>query len=150
MLNSQETALDLGLQLGVAAGLVLLMTVIHSVGLVGISSLLRLKQDRLREHDLDARAIGLLGSFGLLIFVLHLAEIAIFACFYLAVGAMQNLEQALYYSASAYATLGWTAEYFPQDWRLIGALEALIGFILIGWSTAFMVSTMQNLTDSKD
>ena len=150
MLNSQETALDLGLQLAVAAGLVLLMTVIHSVGLVGISNLLRLKDDRLREHDLDARAIGLLGSFGLLIFALHLAEIGIFACFYLAVGALETLEDALFYSASAYATLGWTADFFPKDWRLIGALESLIGFILIGWSTAFMVSTMQNLTDSKD
>jgi hypothetical protein len=59
-----------------------------------------------------------------------------------------DLEKALYYSASAYATLGRTADYFPVTWRLIGAIEALIGFILIGWSTAFMVTTMRKLSES--
>ena len=45
----------------------------------------------------------------------------------------------------AYATLGRTADYFPPDWRLIGALEALIGFLLIGWSKAFIVSKANRL-----
>ena len=58
---------------------------------------------------------------------------------------MQTVEEALYYSASAYATLGRGAEFFPADWRLIGALEALIGFLLIGWSTAFIVSKVNRL-----
>lgn len=58
---------------------------------------------------------------------------------------MHSLEEALYYSASAYATLGQTAEYFPDEWRLIGAVEALIGFVLISWSTAFMATTLNRL-----
>ena len=70
-----------------------------------------------------------------------------FHVFFLLVSAM-NLPEALFYSASAYATLGWTADYFPTSWRLIGAVEALIGFILIGWSTAFMVTTMRKLSES--
>lgn len=138
---------DLGIQLAIAAALVLTMIVVHSMGLVGISRLLRLERERLLEHDFNVQAIALLGTFGLLLFSLHIAEICIFAGFYLSVGALDSLEEALYYSASAYATLGRTAEYFPDQWRLIGALEALIGFILIGWSTAFMVTTMRRLTD---
>jgi hypothetical protein len=60
---------------------------------------------------------------------------------------MQTLEEALFYSASAYATLGWTADYFPPEWRLIGAIEALVGFLMLGWSTAFVVATMNRLRD---
>ena len=146
-MDETSATLDLGIQLAVAGGLVLVMTMTHSMGLVGISRLLRLEKDRLLEHDFNLSAIALLGWFGLLLFGLHITEICIFAAFYLAVGAMQTVEEALYYSATAYATLGWTAEFFPSEWRLIGALEALIGFILIGWSTAFMVSTMRRLTE---
>jgi hypothetical protein len=146
-LDETSATLDLGIQLVTAAGMVLLMTMVHSVGLVAISRMLRLEKDRLLDHNFNARAIGLLGSFGLLLFGLHIAEICIFAAFYFAVGAIPTVEAALYYSATAYATLGWPAESFPSDWRLIGALEALIGFLLIGWSTAFMVSTMKRLTD---
>ena len=123
------------------------MTVIHSLGLLGISRILRLDESRLEEHELNFSAMALMGMLGLSLFALHIAEIFVFAGFYLAVGALESLEEALYYSASAYATLGRTAEYFPEDWRLIGALEALVGFLLIGWSTAFMVGTMRKLTD---
>jgi hypothetical protein len=146
-MSEQVSTIDLGLQFGSAAGLVLLMVIVHSAGLILISKALRLREDRLRSHKLNVGAFALLGAFGLLLFALHIAEIFIFAGFFLLVGAMETLEEALFYSASAYATLGWTAEYFPPEWRLIGALEALIGFVLIGWSTAFMVSTMKQLSD---
>ena len=86
-----------------------------------------------------------MSGMGLLLLILHTLEIAIFAVFYLLINAMQTMEESLYYSASAYATLGRTADYFPADWRLMGALEALIGFILIGWTTAFIVSKANRL-----
>lgn len=143
-----ETTIALSLQLGVTAGFVLVMTVVHSLGLIGISKALRLRDERLLEHDVNAGAIMLMAKLGLLLFSLHLLEIALFAAFYLAVGGVETVEEALYYSASAYATLGRTAEYFPQEWRLIGAVEALIGFVLIGWSSAFMVNTMRKLSES--
>lgn len=145
-----DSTIDLGLQLLAIGGLSLVIVVMHTLGLVGISRLLGLQEKRLLEHDFDYRAVGLIGSFGLLLILLHMAEIVVFALFYLAVGGMQTFEEAMFYSASAYATLGWTAEYFPPDWRLIGALEALIGFILIGWSTAFMVTTMRKLSESAE
>ena len=144
-----ETTVDLGLQLTAIAGLSLLMVVIHTLGLVGISRILGLQEKRLLEHEFDSRAVGLIASFGLLLILLHMAEIVVFALFYLKVSAL-NFEEALYYSASAYATLGRTADYFPPDWRLVGAIEALIGFILIGWSTAFMVTTMRKLSESAE
>ncbi|MDP8994021.1 MAG: two pore domain potassium channel family protein [Pseudomonadota bacterium] len=138
-----DATANLALQLGAAAAMVVLMTLIHGLGLIGISKMLKLDKERLEELRFNKRAIGLICGVALLLFALHVTEIAVFAAFYLLIDAMNALEEALYYSASAYTTLGRTAEYFPEEWRLIGAIEALIGFLLIGWSTAFIV-TMTN------
>ena len=146
MSNELEVA-DLGLQLGITAGFVLLMVLIHSAGLVAISRALRLHDERNIPNEFGLRASALMGTYGLLLMALHFMEIFIFAVFYWAVGAMHRLEEALYYSASGYATLGDAAANFPNEWRLVGALEALIGFVLIGWSTAFMVRTLRKIID---
>ena len=145
---SREVAVeDLGIQLAVVAGFVLLMVILHSAGLVGISRALRLHDERNIPNEFGLRASFLMGSYGLLLFLLHFLEIFVFAAFYKAVGAMRSMEQALYYSASCYATLGAATTGFSEEWRLVGALEALIGFILIGWSTAFMVRTLRRIID---
>lgn len=118
----------------------LVMTVVHALGLTAISKILKLREGRLKEMSFSVKSIALLSAMGFLLLGLHTLEIAIFAGFYLSIDAMETTEEALYYSASNYATLGRTADYFPSDWRLMGAMEGLMGFLLIGWSTAFIVS----------
>lgn len=143
-MDDEATAIALGLQLLISAGLVLTMTMIHAVGLLGIGRALHLEPERLRKRRIDVRAIVLMASLGLLLFALHILEIVLFALFYLAAGVIGSIESALFFSASAYTTLGLT-QTFPEQWRLIGACEALIGFVLIGWSTAFVIGTMERL-----
>lgn len=145
MVEEGAQTVTLGKQLVSAGGMMLVMTVTHALGLTGISRLLDLRKEHLKEMSFSFKSIALMSGMGLLLLALHALEIGIFAVFYLLIDAMQTLEEALYYSASAYATLGRTADYFPADWRLIGALEALIGFLLIGWSTAFIVSKANRL-----
>lgn len=144
-MNGEIDSISVLLQLAAAAGLVVVMTVTHGLGLVAITKALRLEGERLEERAFDVGAVGLMCGMALLLFSLHLSEIFIFAAFYLAVGAMTGFEEALYFSASTYATLGRTEEFFPAEWRLVGSLEALIGFLLIGWSTAFIVSRVNKL-----
>lgn len=149
-MEGEGKAIELGVQLAASGALVIVMTLVHGLGLISISKILNLKDERLENHDFNSRAIALMCGMALLLFTLHLIEISIFAGFYLMVDAMQSVEEALYYSASAYATLGRTAEYFPDEWRLLGAIEALIGFLLIGWSTAFIVSNVEKLRTGGD
>ena len=139
------TATELGLQLGASLLLVALMIVIHSTALIESSRRLHLRQEELADRHFDYSAVLLLVALGLLLFALHLFEIVLFALFYQAVGALDSFEEALYYSASAYATLGASTPFFAEQWRIVGAMEALIGFILIGWSTAFVVGTVNRL-----
>ena len=141
----EASAPELGLQIATSAVLVVVMVVIHSVALIEFSRRLHLRQEELRNRRFDYSAVALMAGLGLLLFTLHLIEILMFAFFYMAVGAITYFEAAFYYSASVYATLGTTSGFFAPEWRLVGAIEAVIGFILIGWSTAFMVSTVNRL-----
>jgi len=137
--------MNLGSQLGAAAMLVVAMALFHGIGVVGITRLLKLEDEALRAHKLDLGAFSLLMLMTLCLFALHIAEIALFALFYMAVGALPAFEPALYFSASAYTTLGQPGPGFPVEWRLVGAFEGLVGFLLIGWSTAVFVTDMNKL-----
>jgi hypothetical protein len=132
-------------QLLAAAALAMVATVFHGAGVAGIAHALGLDRERRRLRRLHPRTIALLSAVALMLFGLHLAEIALFAFFYLAVGALAELEEALFFSASAYATLAQPETDFPIAWRLVGALEGLAGFLLLGWSTAFFVTDMNKL-----
>lgn len=121
------------------------MTLLHGAGVVAISKALRLDGERPRRRRFHLETVPVLSAVALLLFALHSLEIALFAALYLAVGAFAGLEEALFYSATAYATLSQPSAGFPLDWRLVGAMEGLIGFLLIGWSTAFLVTDMNRL-----
>ena len=118
-------------QLFASAGLVCVMALVHAVGVVAITNGLGFKDRTLRLHRVNLSALGLSVSMALGLFALHMIEIGLFAAFYVLIGAMSHFEPALYFSASAYTTLGTIETSLPDDWRLVGAIEGLIGFLLI-------------------
>jgi hypothetical protein len=144
---SETDAVALAVQLAASAGLVSLSILAHALGLLGIGRLLGLSKERLEDRKVDLRSLMLIVWTGLLLFTLHSVEILLFGLFYLAVGAVGSLEESLFHSAAAYATLGTLGELLPDQWRLMTASEALIGFLLIGWSTAFVVRLLNRLSD---
>jgi hypothetical protein len=144
-LTGQTDPIDLGLQLGITAGLVFAMIVSHTLGLGGISRILKLEDRSLHPLAFDLKMLFLISTMGFLIVTLHVLEIVLYAIVYVAAGPMPTFEDALYHSATAYSTLGVSDGTFPRDWRLVGATEGLLGFVLIGWSTAYMVSAMQRI-----
>ena len=149
IVRNVPTGTSLGVQLATALMLLIVMVLIHGAGLVAATKLLRLEDRSLRAHRVDLQAFGLLISIALWLFALHLIEICIFALFYVAVGALDHIESALYFSISAYTTLGQPDLDFPHDWRILGAIEGLVGFLLIGWSTAIFFADMNKLLREK-
>ena len=83
-------------------------------------------------------------TLALALFLLHFAELALFAALYLLVGAAP-MPEALYCSVSSYTTAGNGIEALGRDWRILGGAEALAGFLLIGWSTAYLVAKLRKL-----
>lgn len=137
--------MNLFVQLATTALLSVVLTVVHGAGVVGIARLLKLDGERERQRRFHLDTVAILSAVALLLFALHSFEIALLAGFYLAIGAFGTVEEALFFSASAYTTLSQPTQDFPLEWRLLGAMEGLIGFLLIGWSTAFFVTDMNRL-----
>ena len=140
-----SAGISLGLQLFWGLLLLVLIVSVQGAGIVAATKLLRLEDRKLRAHRVDVKAFGILIAIALVLFALHLLEIVIFAAFYMVVGAIDEFEPALFFSISAFTTLGHPEMQFPADWRIVGALEGLVGFLLIGWSTAVFVTDMSKL-----
>jgi hypothetical protein len=60
-------------------------------------------------------------------------------------GALPDSKSAILYSLSAITTYGHSELFLSERWRLVGALEALNGIILIGLTTALMYGLIQRV-----
>lgn len=128
------------LNLLVASLLVVVTFVIHFAGLVGLSAAMR----RLGTHPANLKSLIGQGvailSLVFALFALHSVEIWVYALTYIGIGAIDGLEPALYFSTSAFSTVGFGDITLGPAWRMLGAAESVNGFLLIGWSTAFLVN----------
>jgi hypothetical protein len=77
--------------------------------------------------------------------LLHLAEITVWAVFYLFTGAIADLASSLYFSAVTYTTTGYGDVVLPKDYRLVGGVEALTGILMCGWSTGFFFAVVSRM-----
>lgn len=113
---------------------------VHTFGLIALAEGMRRITEwfRLHRHGFGksiAMVMTVLGLFGL-----HGVEIWIWASAYVLLGAISDFPSALYFSTATFSTLGYGDIVLSHDWRLFGSLEGINGFLLIGWSTAFMVA----------
>lgn len=138
---------SLARELALSTALVAATVVIH---LIGLDILLRLTGLHVRRFksqwaDVDRLIVPLGIVIGL--FVVHGLEIWLYAGAFWALGLLPSTEAALYVSTSAYSTLGESGQVLPEGWRIVGALEAVNGMLLIGWSTAFLFYVLNRLLE---
>jgi Ion channel len=136
------------LQLIVATAMVLLTVIIHGAGLALLGKLLQQELAEERAHHVPALSMrGLFFTLSLVLglFLLHGIEIWLYAFAYEAIGAIGDLETAVYYSTISYAAIGYDDSYIVASWRLVGAIEGINGLLLLGWSTAFFVTVVTRL-----
>jgi hypothetical protein len=77
--------------------------------------------------------------------LLHLVELTVWAAAYRLGDAMPDLPSAFYFSAVTYTTTGYGDLVLPQDWRLVGGIEALTGILMCGWSTGFFFAVVSRM-----
>ena len=75
----------------------------------------------------------------------HLIEIIFWALFYFWKGAMPDLPSAIYFSAVTYTTTGYGDLVLPEDWRLVGGVEALTGILMCGLSTGLFFAVFTKI-----
>ena len=125
--------------LAVGGLLVTLSIAIHGAGLLTLSALLR-RAIRHYEPRLNRPSTMLIMVGTVLgLFLTHIVEIWTWALAYLAMGASPSLNHALIFSTLSFSTLGAEDISLPPQWALLGSIEGVAGFLLIGWSTAYLI-----------
>lgn len=89
--------------------------------------------------------IAIMGLVVYLLFVLHLAQIGIYAAIYVATAAIPTVHTALYFSAATFTTIGGGVVQTEEPWQFFASLEGLSGIIMVGWSIAFLVAVTHRL-----
>jgi hypothetical protein len=136
--------MDLTVELLAAAMLLLLVVSVHGTGIILIDKIFRTELREFGGLKLARREFTLMLPMALCLLTLHTTEIFIFALFYLVTDDAQSVRDAIYHSALAYTTMG-VVEGGITKWAIVSAFEGLVGFLMIGWSSAVFVTDMERV-----
>ncbi|MEZ5953155.1 MAG: potassium channel family protein [Hyphomonas sp.] len=128
------------LNLLVASVMVAVTFSVHFAGLVGLTALLRHPRVHPGKHSSTLMQGVSILAVVFSLFALHSVQIWLYAFVYMALGELHQVETALYFSTSTFTTVGFGDVVLSHEWRLLGVAESINGFLLISWSTAFLVS----------
>ncbi|WEJ56888.1 ion channel [Devosia sp. FJ2-5-3] len=124
-----------------AIGTLLICTtvLIHIAGLVVVTHVVSRLRVRWSLHGSGGRVVAMV-MVVLGLFAIAATEIWLWTFFYLLLGVSPDLETSLYLSTVTYSTVGYGDVVPARGWRLLAALEGVAGFMMIGWSTAYLVT----------
>ena len=123
-----------------------LTVVLHVFGL----SFIKRRSDQVLRQIRGRRASSPLahisvGGAALSITALHGLEGTVWAAAFQILGALPDRRTAVLYSLNAMTSYGHVNLELAHRWQLMGALEALNGWILFGMSTAFLFALVQEV-----
>lgn len=81
------------------------------------------------------------------VFAVHVAQIWLWAFLYIAVDAqpLKDFSETLYFATVTYTTLGYGDLTLAPSYRMLSAVEGANGFLLFGWTTAFIFEVIAQL-----
>jgi hypothetical protein len=124
--------------------LIVLTVVIHVLGLGYMNQkAIDIFSRKVNRRHPTALFAAVISTLSLLATVLHAAEAAIWAACYQFLSARPDFKSAALYSLGAMTTYGHAGLHLEDRWQLMGAIEALSGWLLFGLTTAFLFSTIQ-------
>ena len=76
---------------------------------------------------------------------LHMIEAMIWASAYQLQKCFESFESSMYFSITTYTTLGSGDVELPHRLRMTGALESMLGVLMFGWSSGFVVYLLSKI-----
>ena len=127
----------------VAFSLMALCVAIHAMGLTTVFGWMHARLER-RTQNFWAPAWTLVRIASWVV-LLHLLQILVWASMYAWRGAMPDFTTAAYFSAVTYTTTGYGDLVLPEEWRLVGGVEALTGILMCGLSTGMFFAVFSDI-----
>ena len=129
----------MALNLFVGTLVISLTVLIHTFGLIAVTHAMGHLVARFRMHGRRSRIVAMI-SVVMGLFAVMTAEVWLWAGVYRQLGVLPDFETALYFSTITFSTVGYGDVVPAHDWRVLAALEGVNGFLLIGWSTAYLIA----------
>ena len=85
----------------------------------------------------------------LLLLVGHLVEIGLWGLSFVWCGEIPSFVTALYFSAVTYTTLGDDAIVLSARWKLLAPIEAAVGMLMFGLSTAMIFALIHRFIEAQ-
>jgi hypothetical protein len=126
--------------------LIVLTVTIHVLGLgvIGVKAVGVASRMFERRHPMLV-FVAVVGATTLTATCLHAAEAGIWAAAYRLLGALPDNRSSMLYSLNAITSYGHADLMLRDRWQLMGALEALNGWLLFGLTTAFLFGTIEKV-----
>ena len=124
--------------------LIVITILIHSTVTKYTINMVNKRTDPKKKHYKYAKEYWI-AVIVLLMFSAAITEAAIWAMSYVLIGALPVFEHALYFSIVTFTTLGYGDITLNENWRLLASMEAAIGIIIFGWTTAIVMAVVQKL-----
>tara|TARA_R100000306_G_scaffold60153_1_gene59884 strand:+ start:8297 stop:8809 length:513 start_codon:yes stop_codon:yes gene_type:complete len=131
--------------LALATGMVVLTTSIHLGGLAALIALMRWREGHSNHVTSAWWQMALILGVVQGLFLLHAVQIWVYAALYRFGGVIETFEEALYFSTSTFTTVGYGDIVLEPGWRVLSGIESANGFLLLGWSTAFLLQVVSRL-----
>jgi hypothetical protein len=112
---------------------------IHTFGLIVITHAMARLVALFRMHGRRSRVIAMI-TVVMGLFAVMTTEVWLWAGIYRLLGILTDFETALYFSTITFSTVGYGDVVPAHGWRVLAALEGINGFLLIGWSTAYLIA----------
>ena len=136
-------------EIGIAVRIVIITLWLQSAGVAALIHWVRhaLASD---AHRLEPfRSAALIVRLTAAVIVLHGVLILFWASCYRRL-CFSSWESALYFSASSYATVGYSVVILPSNWRMLGPLESIIGVLMCGISVSMLFAAITRLVNREE
>jgi len=129
----------MALNLFVGTIVISMTVVIHTFGLIVVTHAMKHLVAQFRMHGRRSRVLAMI-SVVMGLFAVMTAEVWLWAGVYRLLGVLPDFETALYFSTITFSTVGYGDIVPVHAWRVLAALEGVNGFLLLGWSTAYLIA----------
>ncbi len=134
-------------QLIIGSVVIAITIVVEALFIVLAVRTLRRLGDWFEESQTTIRMVAGLVAVTVWLMLSHTIGVWLWALTFLGLDVFHDLENALYFSAVAFTTLGFGDVIVEQPWRLLSGMSAANGLLIFGVSAAFLVEFMRRILE---
>jgi hypothetical protein len=135
--------------IAIGAMLILLTTAVHAAGMILAFGSIR-RYGSPAESKVFIKRVFQTAGVVLVMYLVAVVEVLVWGAAYRVLGAFEDMETAVYFSAVTFTTLGFGDVVLDGSRRILSSFEAVNGILMFGWSTAIVIAAVQRVYSRGD